>query len=729
MDTAKKKKRRNIIFAASAVLVAGALVALPFILDARQKSLDNTASVLSAPVTVGTIRKTLSGTGTLAEEDAQEVSVPQGVEVTEYLVENGQYVKAGDLVATVDKVSVMETISTLREAMADVETEMDTIGSGFDFKTISSSAPGRVKAVYAKKGEAVKDVIARDGALAVISLDGMMSVQFRPLSILFVGQTVSVELSDGKQVNGRVDTIVDGEVTVTISDEYGDIGEQARIVGDDGQELGSGTLSIHSPMRIIEADGTVDTVYITKDKKVSAYSYLFVLSGTSASGSYQALASEHRKYEDILARLFVMYQNGVLSAPCDGCVSGVDKNILKQLSASDGDTPVLKLLSANAPPNKEEATFANVIGMVTDTKTGTAMLQKWQTEIPDYSDTSFIVTATDSFTKQYSYSAVPVYVWNATETEQDVYSEFEGEAFEDGVNYYEKASDGTYTRTTDIEKSTEKTYYYISGTETIPGGEWKTGSAAVKGIYAFAFDGSDNLVWMVYIGTGDKLPETGGRPDQQGSGDKPDSGGTGNMPGAGNGMTGGAGGIGGGDFGGTAAQVENERFSTAETTILSVTPQDTVSLEITVDELDILSIREGQQAEVMLDALMGQAFTGTITGVNTTSTNEGGNSKYTAEVELPRTAYMLGGMNASVNITVEERENVLLIPSAALTEQDGKPAVYTAWDSHSEELQNLTVIETGLSDGQQVQVLSGLSEWELVWYRYYDKLESNGLPG
>ena len=103
MDTAKKKKKRNIIFAAAAVVLAGVMIALPFILDARQKILDNTASVLSASVTVGTIRKTLSGTGTLTDEEAQEVSVPQGVKVTEYLVENGQYVKEGDPVAVVEQ--------------------------------------------------------------------------------------------------------------------------------------------------------------------------------------------------------------------------------------------------------------------------------------------------------------------------------------------------------------------------------------------------------------------------------------------------------------------------------------------------------------------------------------------------------------------------------------------------------------------------------------------------
>ncbi len=669
MDTAKKKKKRNIIFAAVAVVLAGALVALPFILDARQKSIDNNASVLSAPVTVGAIRKTLSGTGTLADEEAQEVSVPQGVKVTEYLVENGQYVKEGDPVAAVDTVSVMETISTLRESMSEVEVEMDALGSGFDFKTIISSAPGRVKAVYGQRGEAVKDVIARDGALAVISLDGKMSVQFKPSSILFVGQTVPVELSDGKQVNGRVDTIVDGEVTVTISDEFGDIGEQVRIVGDDGQELGSGALNIHSPMRIIEADGTVDTVLITEGRTVSAYSELFVLSGTSVSGTYQALATEHRKYEDMMARLFVMYQDGVLSAPCDGCISGVDKSILKQLSASDDDAPGISLLTAredNTPTLKQLSSGDGLLGLLLNNGSGS------QTADPSNDD--------QPITRYGTVTEVHDGVITAKMIDsKDPVSPF---PIPESCEYKDWKPGDVFAAT-----------YF--GEEQVPGGLMLIGHIE-----------SEN-------NNGQNSPGGGGMPSG--------SGGMGDMDGGGMSV--------GGGMGGMTTQTENDRFPTTETTILSVTPQDTMTVEITVDELDILSVRAGQEATVTLDALKGQAFTGTITGVNTTSTNEGGNSKYTAEVELPRTAYMLGGMNASVNITVEERENVLLIPSAALTEQDGKPAVYTAWDSHSEELQNLTVIETGLSDGQQVQVLSGLSEGELVWYRYYDKLESNGLPG
>ena len=150
-------------------------------------------------------------------------------------------------------------------------------------------------------------------------------------------------------------------------------------------------------------------------------------------------------------------------------------------------------------------------------------------------------------------------------------------------------------------------------------------------------------------------------------------------------------------------------------------------MSITVDELDILSVRPGQEAQVTLDALPGQEFSGRITKVNTIASNEGGNSKYSAVVELKRNGNMLGGMNASANITVEERSNVLLIPSEALTEEHTKAIVYTAYDAETETLFDPVPVETGLSDGNQVQILSGLQEGDIVWYSYYDTLEIKGL--
>ena len=146
-----------------------------------------------------------------------------------------------------------------------------------------------------------------------------------------------------------------------------------------------------------------------------------------------------------------------------------------------------------------------------------------------------------------------------------------------------------------------------------------------------------------------------------------------------------------------------------------------------MDELDILSVRLGQEVEVTLDALPGQSFKGVITEVNTAASNDGGNSKYTATVELDRSAFMLGGMNASASITIEERPSVLLIPSAALYEKNGETIVYTELDSSTQKPTSPVAVEIGLSDGTNVEIKSGLSNGDTVWYEYYDKLEVEGL--
>ena len=316
MEAEKKRKRRNILFAVVILMIIALLTLIPFLLDARQKSESSSASILSVKAAMGNIQKTLSGTGTLEEQEADEISVPQGVKVTEYLVKNGQYVKQGDPVAVVDKVSVMETVSTVSEAMAELETEIQTIRSGSDYTYISVPASGRIKAVYAAAGDQVQDVILEHGALAVLSLDGLMAVRFPAGNgAAAIGQSVTVVLSDGTEVTGKVRTVIDGEVTVTFSDQYGRIGEEAEIRDQTGSLLGSGALFVHTPWKAMATGGTVANVYAMEGRTISAYGTMFVLSGTATGGNYEELVARHRDYEETTASLFQMYQDGTLTDP------------------------------------------------------------------------------------------------------------------------------------------------------------------------------------------------------------------------------------------------------------------------------------------------------------------------------------------------------------------------------------------------------------------------------
>ena len=154
-----------------------------------------------------------------------------------------------------------------------------------------------------------------------------------------------------------------------------------------------------------------------------------------------------------------------------------------------------------------------------------------------------------------------------------------------------------------------------------------------------------------------------------------------------------------------------------------------MELAISVDELDILSISEGQSADITFDALEDQTFTGTVTSISNTASVNGGVAKYTVEIEVPKDENMRIGMNASATIKVEDKQDILLIPSAALQERGDSMFVYTG-QSEDGTLQDEVEVETGLSDGSNVEITSGLSEGDTVYYtRSEGDSQSGGFGG
>lgn len=161
-------------------------------------------------------------------------------------------------------------------------------------------------------------------------------------------------------------------------------------------------------------------------------------------------------------------------------------------------------------------------------------------------------------------------------------------------------------------------------------------------------------------------------------------------------------------------------LSTAQ--IASVTPQQTMELSITIDELDILKLEIGQEATITVDAIKSKEFPATITDISNTGTNNGGNSKFTVQLSLERAENMLAGMNAVATIVLDTAQDVISVPVAALVEKGTEVIIYTGYDEDKEELLNPVTVTTGVSDGDSVEILSGLSEGDTYYYAYYDTL-------
>jgi len=343
MDKAKKKQIKKITtWVLLAALVAG-LAAMPLLAKSEAEADGPVATVLSGTVSEGSITTSLHGGGTLRTEGVEDVVLPTGVKITEFLVKNGDTVTEGTPLAAVDKVSVMTAITDVTETMDYLHQEMKSAKDEKVSSTVRATAGGRVKKVFAQKGDSVQEVMLENNALALLSLDGLMAVKIEKKLALPTGQNVSVTLSDGTEVSGRVESNLDGVIVVTIEDEGYGIGETVTVATKDGEEVGSGELYVHNAWTATAYSGTIKTVSAKEETKVNSGATLFTLTDTDFKATLEYVSALHREYEALMQDLFKMYNSGTIDAPCAGTISGVDKDSIHLLSADEGHWQVTLL--------------------------------------------------------------------------------------------------------------------------------------------------------------------------------------------------------------------------------------------------------------------------------------------------------------------------------------------------------------------------------------------------
>ncbi|MDR1067634.1 MAG: efflux RND transporter periplasmic adaptor subunit [Clostridiales Family XIII bacterium] len=142
---------------------------------------------------------------------------------------------------------------------------------------------------------------------------------------------------------------------------------------------------------------------------------------------------------------------------------------------------------------------------------------------------------------------------------------------------------------------------------------------------------------------------------------------------------------------------------------------DKMNLSVTIDELDISAVKEGQEASISLDALDGETFAGTVTEASSEADTSGNAPRFTAVISFEKADGMYPGMSATATIIKEKREDVITLPLEALQQSGNEMFVYTAVDADGN-LSGATAVETGLSNGASVEITSGLTEGAAVYY-------------
>lgn len=655
------------------------------------------------------LKTVLYGAGTLTPQDGEDVEVPQNIEISCRYVNNGDTVAPGDPILKVDEAQVKAAIAEVQELLDKIDDAITTQGNKSSSTSVTATTSGRVKKIFAQKDVAVADTMYENGALMLLSLDGTMAMDL-PGELFTLGQTVTVRLSDGTELKGTVEGISDGVATVTCSDEKAEYGSIAEVIKD-GNTLGSAQLYIHSMLRVAALQGTVTNVSVKEGRKVNNGTTLLTLKDVGKNAEYSRLLSRRSELEEHMEKLLKLSNDGILRADTDGIVTGLSDDV----DYVSPDTLEIRAHSLASPGYTRVP--GNLLNAQSPAEPGTSGGDKTPGEGGDSGEGGDTDEGGDS-----------------------------GGGGDSGEGGEEEEESVTYTVGVVVTSDGAGNITYIpTGSFTLPKGTSaegmdfrslataSTASPATPATISGTVKISDGSTWsdsgVESIASGDAIlfgpgvvvhcpggtlidPAIPSMPGMDLSG--LDLSGMAGMSGMASGLTAGT------------QQKQTpayDSFGTTCTVAATVTPTQEMTVDITVDELDILSLQTGMEATITLDALPGKTYTGTVTRINPYGENSGGNTKYIVTVTLDRAEDMLTGMNASVKIETASSEEVPTVPAAAIQSKDGKSWLYTAYDEKTDTLSGLTEVTTGLSDGESVEILSGLPEGSTYYYRYADTIE------
>ena len=318
------RKKRLIRVTLIIVIVLTLIVAAVNVLQKRvtDQMNEKNDTPTSAAVTRGSISTTVSGSGNLTDEDVKELKLHSDVEIDEILVEAGDKVQEGDLLATVNMSTVLSAMADIQGKLNDLDDEIgDATGDELD-SYIKSTIGGRVMKIFAAKGDDVSTVMYDHGALALLSLDGFLAVEIET-DLLEAEEAVTVTGSDGTAFDGRVERTGNGMAVVLISDEKAVYGDTVTVTNAAGTEAGTGELYIHEQMKITGIAGTISSVYVRENQKINTGNRMFYLTDTSFSANYTSLLEEREELVEQLQRLIKVYHDGAILSDISGTVSGV----------------------------------------------------------------------------------------------------------------------------------------------------------------------------------------------------------------------------------------------------------------------------------------------------------------------------------------------------------------------------------------------------------------------
>lgn len=120
--------------------------------------------------------------------------------------------------------------------------------------------------------------------------------------------------------------------------------------------------------------------------------------------------------------------------------------------------------------------------------------------------------------------------------------------------------------------------------------------------------------------------------------------------------------------------------NTSTQTLMVVADISKLKFSLSIDELDVSKVAVGQEVRVTCDALEGEEYVGHITNVSVEGTSTNGVTVYNADVVVEEPGNLRPSMNVDATVVFASSEDTLIVPSGDIKTVMGKSYVFVESD-------------------------------------------------
>lgn len=145
--------------------------------------------------------------------------------------------------------------------------------------------------------------------------------------------------------------------------------------------------------------------------------------------------------------------------------------------------------------------------------------------------------------------------------------------------------------------------------------------------------------------------------------------------------------------------------------IASVKTDALPTIKLNITQIDAPKIKAGNKATLTFDAFPDKTYTGEVVSIDTIGTETSGVTTYPAYIKLDTTLEgLLPNMSASASIITATKDNILIVPSTALTTTDGTTYIQVMKNKQVSQQQ----VTTGISSDSETEIISGINEGDTI---------------